>query len=91
MRTVKDPSTNQTVKRFDKRNVVIYAPLLSNRGVIQVVTALQLNAYSGYMLTPKKRAPRSTTPRVYPNRIRELNKLDSAALDAGQTLIAPLG
>ncbi|MCB2107002.1 MAG: helix-turn-helix domain-containing protein [Rhodobacteraceae bacterium] len=26
------------------------------------------------MLTPKKRAPRSTTPRVYPNRIRELNK-----------------
>ena len=24
-------------------------------------------------------------------RIRELNKLDSAALDAGQTLIAPLG
>ena len=24
-------------------------------------------------------------------RIRDLNKLDSAALDAGQTLIAPIG
>jgi hypothetical protein len=24
-------------------------------------------------------------------RIRELNKLDSASLDAGQTLIAPIG
>jgi predicted Zn-dependent protease len=25
------------------------------------------------------------------DRIRDLNKLDSAAIDAGQTLIAPLG
>lgn len=35
-------------------------------------------------------APDAPTGQVV-QRIRELNKLDSAALDAGQTLIAPLG
>jgi hypothetical protein len=35
-------------------------------------------------------APDAPTAQVV-QRIRELNKLDSAALDAGQTLIAPLG
>jgi hypothetical protein len=35
-------------------------------------------------------APDAPTAQVV-QRIRELNKLDSASVDAGQTLIAPVG
>lgn len=54
--------------------VVIYATFLSNRGVNNVVTALTINAYSGFMANPKKPVAQSKAPREYPNRIRELNK-----------------
>ncbi len=40
--------------------------------------------------SPRRVAPDAPVGQVV-ERIRELNELDSAALDAGQTLIAPIG
>jgi predicted Zn-dependent protease len=52
--------------------------------VVQVQAGETLQQLAGRV------APDAPTGQVV-QRIRELNKLDSAALDAGQTLIAPLG
>ncbi|HRD13443.1 MAG TPA: LysM peptidoglycan-binding domain-containing protein, partial [Mycobacterium sp.] len=60
------------------------AALPDQLAVVQVQAGETLQQLAGRV------APDAPAAQVM-QRIRELNKLDSAALDAGQTLIAPLG
>ena len=60
------------------------APVPTRLAVIQVQTGETLQQVA------QRVAPDAPVGQVV-ERIRELNQLDSAALDAGQTLIAPVG
>ena len=60
------------------------APVPNQLAVVQVQTGETLQQVA------RRVAPDAPVGQVV-ERIRELNQLDSAALDAGQTLIAPIG
>ena len=60
------------------------APVPNRLAVVQVQTGETLQQVAHRV------APDAPVGQVV-ERIRELNQLDSAALDAGQTLIAPIG
>ncbi len=62
----------------------VTAPVPSKLAVVQVQTGETLQQVAARV------APDAPTGPVI-ERIRELNKLDSVAIDAGQTLIAPVG
>ena len=54
------------------------------------LVVVQVNAGETLQQLAGRVAPQAPTSQVV-QRIRELNKLESAAVDAGQTLIAPMG
>ncbi len=73
-----------SLANFSGERAVVSAPVSDTLAVVQVQTGETLAQLAGRV------APDSPSGQTV-QRIRELNKLDSVAVQAGQTLIAPIG